>query len=151
MVKIGDIIKEKITRTKNTKIPCIWEEGTKKDTKGYSSIVATELGMPKRAMYICRESLQKKHALLPVTIGDYIIKAFLKMDSTFIMILKIEDLSLNSKHESEFAECKVVALKNNTKWFGLVPEHLNNAIESAINKAGEENCKRIYFAKNDTI
>lgn len=83
-----------IERTKKG-YPAHWEQGGGYTNTGVATIIAGKNGQPKKPIYVrARGHLANgKHALIPLEIGDYIIRVHHKGDF-FIEILKIIDFEV---------------------------------------------------------
>jgi hypothetical protein len=67
---------ETIRSRKN--IPCLWEEGGSYTNTGKSIIITGKQGQPKKPIYIKNKGTLAcdQHALIPIEVGDHIIKAY---------------------------------------------------------------------------
>lgn len=147
MLKVGDNITVQIIRTNFTEIPCIWEAGNKKETQGFSQIIASSNGNRKKALYISKFNKSKKHALIPIAISDFIIKTSINNGNVFTTISQVKDLNLSKLGST--AICNIIAIKYNDQWQGIMPNYLNIALEMSIAKANHEDCKKVYYIKNE--
>lgn len=86
-------MKIKIERSRSG-IPCIWEQGGGYTNTGDATIVAGKDGLPKKPIYIRQrgELANAEHALIPVEVGDYIIKADHHRKDFYISVMKIVDI-----------------------------------------------------------
>lgn len=84
-----------IERTKKG-FPAIWESGGGFTNTGEAQIIAGKDGKPKRPIYIRKKGhlANSEHALLPIEVGDYVIKAYHsrgKFDVVVYKIISIEE------------------------------------------------------------
>ncbi len=79
-----------IERTKKG-YPAFWESGGGYTNTGEATIIANKDGQPKEAIYIKKRGhlANSEHALMPVEVGDYIIKADHHRKDFYISVMKI--------------------------------------------------------------
>lgn len=131
--------KMEIERTKRG-IPCMWESGGGYTNTGVATIIAGKNGEPKKAIYIRRRGqlANSHHALIPVTVGDYVLKADHHRGDFNIFIYKIKKIL-----KEEILTEKIGEFSNN-EWDHL-PKFLEDAVETAIKKATCYHCREPHF------
>lgn len=130
------------TRIEKTKkgYPAFWEAGGGSTNTGEATIIASKDGQPKKAIYIrSRGHLSNgEHALIPITVGDYIIRADHHRGDFEIFVYRITEIS------KEEASIKKIAEFSNGEWDNL-PQFLEDAVEAAMKKATCYHCRGPHF------
>jgi len=132
--------KFKIERTKSG-LPARWEYGGACSNTGEVSIVSTENGQKKKAIYIKKSGhlANGNHALIIIEIGDFIIRSYQKRLDFWIQIYKIVSI------EQEYAITELIYEFSNNQWNVEPPEFLTPAIEASKEKATCYHCRSPHF------
>jgi hypothetical protein len=137
-------------------IPCLWEKGGGFTNTGDAQIICTAKGEPKKPIYIRqRGSLAcEEHALIPVQVGDVVIKAFQHRGDFTIEVLSIveikDDVAEKKDWKGDVIRSKEVvtvpiATFDMGEWDKEPAEELEAAIEAAKEKATCYHCRRPHF------
>ena len=124
-------------------LPCLWEQGGAGSSTGNARIIAGKNGEPKTAIYIrTRGELSNSyHALIPVCVGDYVIKANQHRQDFDISIFKIK------KIDGENADTELINSFNNGEWEQEPEEALTFAISAAAKKASCYHCREPHYVR----
>lgn len=87
----------KIARTR-TGAPCLWESYSEFDNLTRATIIADAAGNIKKSLFV--KNAKNKQALVPIQVGDVIVKAFRDKIGIAISILEIKSLS-SEKNEAQ--------------------------------------------------
>lgn len=128
-------------------IPCVWEEGgSTKSGNGEATIVTDKNGLPKTALTV-KDRYNGKHALIPVELGDFIIRVSRARNEFFIVVGKIVDFDLKNPAKTI---CGVLATYGEDTWTSpelparIIP-NLDKAVEAARCKSADILCSRPYY------
>jgi hypothetical protein len=121
---------------------CSWEKGGGYSNTGNSTIITNADGTPPIAIHIQRSGplACAEHALIPVSVGMYIIETEHHRCNFTIKIAQIVGVNgdkLTLSHISEFSF---------RQWDIMPPTYLQPAIEAAMAKAKHYHCRRHYWA-----
>ena len=119
--------KIKIARSKSG-VPCLWESLTIFDDLTRSTIIYNSKKEPKSAFYINEE--RDKLALVPISPGDYISKAFKDKYGIAISVFKITDIS----SMDNTATIIPIFRKSSQLQSWYNPDDLNTMISTTIDK-----------------
>ena len=135
-------MKMEIERTKSG-IPCVWESGGGYTNTGVASIIAGKDGQPKKAIYVRKRGYlaNGEHALIPISVGDYIIKADHHRGDFEVEIYKIVEV------QKEKALIKQVNYFSTGEWDAELPAYLETAVDTAIEKATCYHCREPHYIK----
>ena len=136
--------KLKIERTKSG-LPAMWECGGGYSNTGDATIVAGKDGKAKKPVYVKRGGhlACQNHALIPIVVGDYIVEASHHRVDFKMDIYKITGFE-NGENET-FAFVEQVSHFSRGEWDVEPPEHLNAAIEAAMQKATCYHCREPHY------
>jgi len=134
------IKKFKIERTR-TGLPARWECGGGATNTGEVIIVAGASGQPKKALFVRRKGhlANAEHALVPVTIGDFIVYAYHKRRNFWIRIFKIQNF------EETYAISQMAYEFKGGQWNEPLPDYLQPAVNAAIQKATCYHCRSAHW------
>jgi hypothetical protein len=119
--------KIKIARSRSG-VPCLWESLTVFDDLVRSTIIYNSKKEPKSAFYI--NEGRDKQALVPITVGDYISKAFEDKYGIAISVFKITDIS----SMDNTATIIPIFRKSSQLQSWYNPDDLNGMIETTMKK-----------------
>lgn len=133
-----------IERTKNG-YPALWESGGGSTNTGEATIITNKDGQPKKAIYVrSRGQLANgRHALIPISVGDYIISADHHRKDFKIEIYKILDF------EEETAVVEQVNRFSMGEWDTELPAYLEAAVQAAMEKATCYHCREPHYVENE--
>jgi len=133
----------KITLSYGKRIPCLWERGGGATNTGYAMIIADMSGGKKKALYIRQrgELAGREHALIPISVGDYIIEASHHRKDFHLTVWKIVSVSI----EEEKAEATKICEFDMNEWDIEPPNYLLMAIEKAKEKALCYHCRSAHY------
>ncbi len=134
------IKKFKIERTR-TGLPARWECGGGATNTGEVIIVAGKDGSAKKALYVRRKGhlANAEHALIPITVGDYIVYAYHKRRNFWIRVYKIQSF------EEAYAICEMAYEFSGGQWNEPLPEYLKAAVSAATEKATTYHCRSPFY------
>lgn len=130
-------------------LSCIWEKGGATTASGHSRVIANKGGFPKKPLFLRKSGhlSNGEHALLPILIGDYIIKTSQGRKSLeSVEVLKIT--SLPSKIDGkEVGELKTELSYefSQGEWSNPLPSFLERAVNAGFRKACDYHCRVPYF------
>lgn len=135
-------MKMEIERTKSG-IPCVWESGGGYTNTGVATIIANIDGQPKKAVYVRKRGhlANGEHALIPVAVGDYVVKANHHRGDFEIEVYKIVEV------QKEKALIKQVNNFSTGEWDAELPAYLETAVDTAIEKATCYHCREPHYTK----
>lgn len=148
--KIGDLTTERIVRSRSS-TPCLWEYGGGSTNTGSAQIITGRRFEPRPAIFIPENGhlSNGNHALIPIDIGCYIIRAERGEDLTVSIykIISIEDekgQAEKTHSDGRNATLKLINLYNMGEWERSIDE-AELASEIAINKVNCYHCRSPYF------
>jgi hypothetical protein len=141
--------KIEIERTKRGH-PALWECGGGRRNTGEVTIIASQSGGPKRAIYIrSRGSLANEHhALFIIEKGDYIIECNHHREDFNIYIYKILDFKTETKQKEKTEDIAIAELMHEFsmgEWDKEPPAYLEAAIQAAKEKATCYHCREPHY------
>lgn len=134
------IKKFKIERTR-TGLPARWECGGGATNTGEVIIVAGKDGSAKKALYVRKKGhlANAEHALIPITVGDYIVYAYHKRRNFWIRIFRTQSF------EETYAITELIYEFSGGLWNEPLPEFLKAAVQAAVEKATCYHCRSAHF------
>ena len=125
--------------------PALWEAGGGYTNTGEATIIANKDGQPKKAIYVRRRGhlASGAHALIPIEVGDYIVKADHHREDFEIEIYKIVDFEI--KEEDTYAIVELVHEFSREEWDKEPPAYLEQAVHTAMHKATCYHCREPHF------
>lgn len=146
----------------NTNKPCLWEEGVGELFIGHAVIIAGRNGETLNAVLINKNDWTipiKNHALIPVTVGCYIIEAachpldlsahtywYNKASPRVKALVRVHQIIAVDINTAE-AETLEINKFIGGKWAKPLAPNLDNAVEAAINKATCYRCSKPHYIK----
>jgi len=132
--------KIKIERSKKG-FPCIWECGGGYTNTGEATIIASQSGGPKKAIYIRNRGplANDNHALIPVDVGDYIIYANHHRGDFEVTVYKIVRI------EEETAVIEQTNCFSRGEWDVELPAHLEIPVMAVKQKATCYHCREPHY------
>jgi hypothetical protein len=123
-------------------LPCLWEAGGGFTNTGRAIIIADKHGRPKSPIYVrgggslsCAE-----HALIPIEVGDYVIKAHHHRKDFEIVVYRILNIG------EEEAEVEIVMDYRMNEWAPQEPSgDIAKAVEAARQKATCYHCRKAHY------
>lgn len=123
-------------------LPCLWEAGGGLTNTGRATIIADRNGRPKSPIYVrgagslsCGE-----HALVPIEVGDHVIKAYHHRKDFEIVVYRIVEI------RDEEAEVEVVMDYRMGEWAPSEPSGpLAEAVMAAKKKATCYHCRSPHY------
>ena len=136
--------KEFVIERSKRGIPCMWECGGGYSNTGKSQIIAGKNGEAKQPIYIRRrgELACCEHALIPISVGDYVISASHHRVDFEIFVYRITEIL------KEEASTEKIAEFSNDEWGAELPAFLEAAVQAAMQKATCYHCRRPHFIKD---
>ena len=133
-----------IERTKKG-YPALWECGGGYTNTGEAVIIANIDGQPKKAIYVRRRGhlANSEHALIPIEVGDYIVKADHHREDFEIQIFRI--LGFEAKEEETYAAVEQINCFSKNEWDAELPAFLEAAVQAAMEKATCYHCRKPHF------
>ena len=130
-----------ITRSKSG-LPCLWESGGAGSNTGSAVVIAAASGSPKRAIYVRTrgELCNSNHALIPVVVGDLVIRADQHRLDYEITVSRIIGF------DGDEASLEVVNHFSEGEW-DVEPTIAMAAVEAAKRKAAKYHCRTAYWAE----
>lgn len=125
-------------------LPAIWEEGgMTRSGNGEAVIIANHEGLPKRPVTI-KDRYNGRHALIPVDVGDHVIRVSRAKSDVNIFVGKIATIE-----DEEYAKaiCDVLAVYNGANWEGNLPKSLEAAVQAAKAKSQDVLCSKPFFVE----
>ena len=124
--------------------PAFWEAGGGCTNTGEATIIASQSGDPKKAIYIrSRGQLANAHhALVILEVGDYIIEANHHREDFEIEIYKILDF------EEKTAVVEQVNCFSQNEWDAELPAYLEAAVQAAMEKATCYHCREPHYVRD---
>lgn len=124
-------------------LPCLWEEGGGFTNTGRATIIADSRGRRKRPIYIRGSGKLscEQHALIPIEVGDIVVKASHHRRDFKITVFRIEAI-----FEKE-AVVKTIMTFEMGEWAPEPPRgYIADAVEAARQKALHYHCKEPHYA-----
>ncbi len=142
---MSKVKKMELSRSKSG-TPCLWEAGGGYSNTGKSQIIAGKNGEAKQPIYIRRrgELACCEHALIPISVGDYVISASHHRGDFEIFVYRITKIL-------EEASTEKIAEFSNGEWDAELPAYLQAAVEAAKEKATCYHCREPHFIKRGRI
>lgn len=144
-----------IERSKTQK-PCLWEYGGRGSTTGKVQIVAASDGSKKKAIFFRYDGdlSCKNHALIPVEIGDFVIRATISDITTpdlenAIVDLEIARISTVNQQEVTLVTTNMLdgkIKKGSIVWHYDLDSFLRPAIDATLSKLQKHHCRAPYYA-----
>jgi hypothetical protein len=139
-------------------LPCMWEEGGSATHTGSAQIICNAKGQAKKAIYVRKRGTLccDKHALIPVRVGDYIIRVYHCREDFTIYIMRIIGIQkyFTKKNAKGFVVERFkevitsdIAIFSKGQWNNEPPKELNQAIQKAKDKATCYHCRTPFFIK----
>ena len=134
--------KWKVERTKSG-IAALWELGGGATNTGEATIICDRFGRRKKAIYVRRKGhlSNSEHALIPVEIGDVIVKSFHKRGDFIHRIYSIENID-------DFVTLKLNYEYSNEQWDKPLPEYLKPAVDASTAKAQTYHCREPFYIQD---
>jgi hypothetical protein len=123
-------------------LPCLWERGGGATNTGSAAIIADPEGRPKRAIYVRRKGHLScgEHALIPVRVGDLVIRASHHRGDFDIEIFRIVEIS------GDEAVVEAIADFRRGEWAPHEPDgEIARAVEAAKRKARCYHCREPHY------
>jgi len=111
----------KIARTR-TGVPCLWESSTDFSDLRRATVVYNEDGSHKTALFT--KSNSQKQALVPVSAGDLISKAFEDKNGYALSVFKVAEISPMKNEAVIFPVFRRSSLDIGNTWEGTEYEHM---------------------------
>mgnify|MGYP000874607256 CR=1 len=129
------------TETTKKGYHALWECGGGATNTGEATIIADENGRRKQAIYVKRAGhlANSNHALIPVVVGDHIIKSYHKRKDYWIRVFKIQSF------DGEFANAELIYEYSKGEWNKSLPAYLEAAVQAAKEKATCYHCRSAHF------
>ena len=132
-------------------LPCLWEGGGGYSNTGSATTVADARGRPKRPIYVRRRGhlACADHALIPVAVGDYVVEAGHHRRDFNITVLRLVEVPVPQPGAEGYgaARAEVVAEFSKGEWVPELPQHLQAAVEAAMEKATCYHCRSPHFVE----
>ena len=131
--------------------PAYWEKGGGCSNTGHAYVIADANGQAKKAIYIRRRGhlANERHALIPLSLGDYIIIAdHHREDFTIIVYQVIDFKTFKTKDDDEeniYALCIKKRFFDKGEWDEKLPAHLEAAVSAAMEKATCYHCREPHY------
>ena len=137
---MGNEEKIRVEKTR-TGLPALWECGGGCSNTGEATIIASKDGRPKKPVYIKRAGhlSNREHALVVLSVGDYIIETSHKKKNYLIYIYKI--LSF----DGDYAVAELTHEFRKGEWNESPPAYLQPAITAAMEKSTCYHCREPHF------
>jgi hypothetical protein len=129
----------KIARTR-TGVPCLWESSTDFSDLRRSTVIYNTDGTHKKAIFLKKNS--EKQALVPVSPGDYISKAFEDKNGYALSVFVVHEISPLKNEAVIYPVFRRSSLDKNRTWEGTPYESM---VEDTIAKLQYED--KIVYAK----
>ena len=126
-------------------LPCVWESGGGYTSTGNSIIVCNRHGDAKKPIYIPRCYACGQHALIPVRVGDHIIKTSRHQEDYEIGIYTITTIDKETKE----ATITLINKYDMGEWDSPLSESLQQAVEAAKRKARCYHCREPHYIKEE--
>ena len=124
---------------------CVWERGGGYTSTGNSIIITDRNGNPKKAIYLPKCYACGQHALVPITVNDYVIQTSRYHDDYNIEIYRVIDMVT----ADAIATLSLVNKYDSGVWDSPLSENLNNAVEAAKRKARCYHCREPHYIKEE--
>ena len=133
--------KEFVIERSKRGIPCMWECVGGYSNTGESQIIAGKNGDAKQPIYIRRrgELACCEHALIPISVGDYVISASHHRGDFEIFVYRITEIL------KEEASTEKITEFSNGEWDAELPAYLQAAVEAAKETATCYHCRAPHF------
>jgi hypothetical protein len=112
-------------------LPCLWERGGGATNTGSATVIADPEGRPKRPIYIRRRGPLAcgEHALIPVRVGDLVVRASHHRGDFDIEVFRIMEIS------GDEAVVEAIADFRKGEW---APAEPNGAVAEAVRAAQQK-------------
>lgn len=146
-----------IERSKTQK-PCLWEFGGRGNTSGKVQIIAASDGSKKKSMFFRYDGdlSCKNHALIPIMVGDFVIRATISDITTADLENAKIDLEIARIYRVDQKDATIVTtnmLDGKIKdksiievWHSDLDSFIRPAIDAALNKLKDHHCRTAYYA-----
>lgn len=128
------VVKERNYKVVTSKsgLPCLWEKGGGYTKTGEATIIAACNGAPKHAIYVKTQGklCNEEHALIPISIGDYIIEVESKHGEDYVNIQQINGFNGEYVFTTSIMD---------------IPPYLYDAGNAAIQKSHEYHCRVPFY------
>jgi len=137
--------KEFVIERSKRGIPCMWESGGGYSNTGEATIIAGKNGEAKQPIYIRRRGQLAccEHALIPISVGDYVISASHHRGDFEIFVYRITEIILK-----EEASTEKIAEFSNGEWDAELPAFLEAAVQAAMQKATCYHCRDPHYVRD---
>ena len=126
-------------------LPCVWESGGGYTSTGNSIIVCNRHGDAKKPIYIPRCYACGQHALIPVRVGDHIIKTSRHQEDYEIGIYRV--MGINTVDAN--ATLSLVNKYDSGEWDSPLSEDLEPAVNASKRKARCYHCREPHYIKEE--
>lgn len=152
------MIKFKISSSKSG-VPCLWEQGGGYTATGNVVVITDKEGASKRPIYVKKRGHLAcgEHALIPVEVGDAVIKASHHNGDFHISINRITFIGSvplcpfgkggTCVDRDPHAHCELIASYDNGQWDEVDFSSFSAAIEAAKSKALHYHCREPHYIK----
>lgn len=130
-----------------TKIAAIWEEGGSFGDSGVATLVCDNYGQSKNTIskkYGKFAEPNGKHALIPISLGDYVVEVDHIRQKFNIALYKITKINKKTK----LATIELVASCERENCYGTFDDNFKTVIKIAKEKATNYKCTKPYFIYN---
>lgn len=136
----NEMKKIRVEKTKSG-YPAIWENGGGATNTGEATVIANENGRPKKPVYVKRAGhlSNGNHALIPVVVGDIIVKSYHKRKDFWTRIFRVVSF------DGEYAISELVYEFRDGQWNFYPPAYLQPAITAGIEKATCYHCREPHY------
>ncbi len=136
--------KEFVIERSKKGIPCMWESGGGYSNTGEATIIAGKNGEAKQPIYIRRRGQLAccEHALIPISVGDYVISASHHRGDFEIFVYRITEIL------KEEASTEKIAEFSNGEWDAELPAFLEAAVQAAMQKATCYHCRDPHYVRD---
>lgn len=126
-------------------IPCLWEKGGGYSNTGEAQLICDNKGFAKKPIYIKKggELACKEHALIPVKVGDVVVRASHHRGDFNIEVLQIKSI------QGEEAHLELINSFSQGEWDNEQDYwHSSPVVEAAQEKAMDYHCRVPYCIKH---
>ncbi len=122
----------------------MWESGGGYSNTGEATIIAGKNGEAKQPIYIRRRGQLAccEHALIPISVGDYVISASHHRGDFEIFVYRITEIL------KEEASTEKIAEFSNGEWDAELPAFLEAAVQAAMQKATCYHCRDPHYVRD---
>lgn len=127
----------KIARTR-TGVPCLWESSTDFSDLRRATVVYNSDITHKKALFLKKNS--EKQALVPISVGDYISKAFQDKHGYALSVFEVTEISPMKNEAVIYPVFRRSSLETGKTWEGTMFEKM---ISETINKL-QDDTSQVY-------